>query len=68
MSTVRPTLTYGCEVWQMIVQIEQKLRTFENRVLRVICGPVFDTTTNRRKNAETKEVTKVPYITSFVKG
>jgi hypothetical protein len=71
MSIVRPTLTYGCEVWPMTVQIEQKLRSFENKVLRTICGPVFDTAINRwrrRKNAEIREITKVPYITSYVKG
>ncbi|XP_050527980.1 uncharacterized protein LOC126898076 [Daktulosphaira vitifoliae] len=70
MSIVRPTLTYGCEVWPMTVQIEQNLRTFENRILRVICGPVFDTSTDRwrrRKNAEIREIAKVPYITSYVK-
>lgn len=47
VSIVRPALTYGREVWPMMVQIEQKLRAFENRVLRSICGPVFDTELNR---------------------
>jgi len=53
------------------VQIERKLRSFENRVLRTICGPVFDTEINRwrrRKNKEIREITKVPPITSYVKG
>lgn len=47
MSIVRPTLTYGCEVWPTTVQIEQKLKSFENRVLRTICGPLFDSEINR---------------------
>jgi len=55
----------------MTVQIEQKLRSFKNKVLRTICGPVFDTVINRwrrRRNAEVREITKVSYITSYVKG
>ena len=71
MSIVRPTLTYGCEVWPTTVQIEQKLRSFENRVLRIICGPFFDTEINRwrrRKNQELREITKVPPVTSYIKG
>jgi len=72
MSIVRPTLTYGCEVWPTTVQIEQKLRSFENRVLRTIyCGPFFDTEINRwrrRRNKEIREIIKVPLITSYIKG
>lgn len=49
MSIVRPTLTYGCEIWLTIEQIEQKLRSFENRVLRTICGPFFDTNEEKTK-------------------
>jgi len=55
----------------MKVQIEQKLRAFENRVLRTICGPVFNTEINRwsrRRNAKIRKITKVPCITSYVKG
>jgi len=54
----------------MIVQIERKLRSFENRVLRTICVPVFDTEIfmwRRRKNKEIREITKVPPITSYLK-
>jgi hypothetical protein len=44
-----------------VVQIEQKLKSFENRVvLRTICRPVFDTEINRwrrRKNKEIWEIT-----------
>lgn len=32
-----------CEVWSMTVKIEQKLSRFENKVLRTICRPLFDT-------------------------
>lgn len=55
----------------MTVQIERKLTSFENRVLGTICGPVFNTEINRRRrrrNKEIREITKVPFITSYVKG
>lgn len=42
-----------------------------NKILRKICGPVFDNAINRwqrRKNVEIRETTKVSYITSYVKS
>jgi hypothetical protein len=30
---------YGCETWSLILREEQRLRVFENRVLRRIFGP-----------------------------
>lgn len=49
------------------VYIIQKLRSFGNKVLITICGPVvFDTAINlwlrRRRNKEIREITKVPYM------
>ena len=29
----------GCETWSLILREELRLRVFENRVLRRICGP-----------------------------
>lgn len=55
----------------MTVQTEQNLRSFENKRLRTICGPVLDTAMNRccrRKNAGIREITKLSCITSYVKG
>jgi hypothetical protein len=34
-----PVGLYGCETWSLTVREEQKLRVFENRVLRRIFGP-----------------------------
>jgi hypothetical protein len=34
-----PVVLYGCETWSLTVREEQKLRMFENRVLRRIFGP-----------------------------
>jgi hypothetical protein len=30
---------YGCETWSLTLREEQRLRVFENRVLRRIFGP-----------------------------
>ncbi|KAG1675791.1 putative inactive 1-aminocyclopropane-1-carboxylate synthase-like protein 2 [Nymphon striatum] len=41
-TVIRPILTYGCETWPMTADTERNFRTFENRILRRITGPVFD--------------------------
>lgn len=64
------TLTYGCEVWPMTTQNKRKIRSFENKI-RKMYSPVLDNTINgwrRRKNAEIREITKIIYITNYVKG
>jgi hypothetical protein len=37
-----PVVLYGCETWSLILREEQRLRVFENRVLRRIFGPKKD--------------------------
>jgi hypothetical protein len=37
-----PVVLYGCVTWSLTVREEQRLRVFENRVLRRICGPKRD--------------------------
>jgi hypothetical protein len=36
---------YGCETWFLTLREEQRLRVFENRVLRRIFGPNWDKVT-----------------------
>jgi hypothetical protein len=51
--------------------MEQKLMSFENKILRIICGPVYDNELGcwrRRRNKEIRELTRVPRITNFVKA
>lgn len=50
----------------MTTQVEKKLRTFENIILR-ICGPVYDDVANcwQRKNVELSKMTKIPVNTSY---
>jgi hypothetical protein len=39
LSRILPVALYGCETWSLILQEEQRLRMFENRILRRIFGP-----------------------------
>jgi hypothetical protein len=36
---ILPVLLYGCETWSLTLREGGRLRVFENRVLRRICGP-----------------------------
>ena len=68
---VRPTLTYGCEAWTTTKQTERRLRTFENKIWRRICGPIYDESTGswrRRYNKELLDMVNIPPVTSFIKG
>jgi len=40
-----PFVLYGCETWSLTLWEERRLRVFENRVLRRICGPKRDEVT-----------------------
>jgi hypothetical protein len=68
---IRPTLAYGCEVWTTTSVTKRRLRTFENKIWRKICGPVRDAGTNdwRRKfNKELQEELGLAPVTSYIKG
>jgi hypothetical protein len=39
---ILPVVLYGCETWSLTLREEQRLRVFENRVLRRIFGPRRD--------------------------
>jgi hypothetical protein len=41
-TTVLPVVLYGCETWSLILREGQRLRGFENRVLRRIFEPQRD--------------------------
>jgi hypothetical protein len=42
---ILPVVLYGCESWCLALREEQRLRVFENRVLRRIFGPKRDEVT-----------------------
>jgi hypothetical protein len=39
---ILPVVLYGCEIWSLTLKEEQRLRVFENGVLRRIFGPKRD--------------------------
>ena len=44
-----PVVLYGCETWSLTLREVRRLRLFENRVLRRICGPKRDEVSRERK-------------------
>jgi hypothetical protein len=42
---ILPVVLYGCETWSLTLREEDRLRVFENRVLRRIFGPKSDDVT-----------------------
>jgi len=55
-SFLRPALTYGSETWSVTKADEEKMNTFEGRVLRRIYGPLIEN--EIIENEQTKKFTK----------
>jgi hypothetical protein len=47
-SIIRPTVTYGCKTWAMIVTEQNRLLVFERRVRRKIYGLTLDNDGTRK--------------------
>ena len=41
-SIILPVVLYGCEILSLTLREECRLKVFEKRVLRRICGPIKD--------------------------
>ena len=70
-SIIRPIATYGCETWSMTKEMNNRMEVFENGILRRIYGPVRDEESGawrRRHNAELRELSKLPPITSHIRA
>ncbi|KAJ4431957.1 hypothetical protein ANN_20566 [Periplaneta americana] len=68
---ILPVVLYGCETWTLTLREEQKLRVFENKVLRIIFGAKRDEVTGEwRKlhNAELHELYPSPDIIGNIKS
>jgi hypothetical protein len=62
---------YGCETWSLTLREEQRLRVFENRVLRRIRGPKRDEATGewrRLHNEELNDLYSSPNIIRVIKS
>uniref|UniRef100_A0A2S2P2T1 Endonuclease-reverse transcriptase n=1 Tax=Schizaphis graminum TaxID=13262 RepID=A0A2S2P2T1_SCHGA len=70
---IRSILTYGYEVSTTTKHTERKLRKFENRVWRKICGPIplmktRGTGVGDIGNKELYDLLELAPVTSFIKG
>jgi hypothetical protein len=62
---------YGCETWSLTLREEQRLKVFENRVLRRIFGPKRDEVTGERRrlhNEELNDLYSSPNIIQVIKS
>jgi hypothetical protein len=53
---ILPVVLYGCETWALMLREENRLRVFENRVLRRIFGPKRDEVTGKWRNFHSEEL------------
>jgi hypothetical protein len=68
---ILPVALYGCETWSLRLREEQRLRVFENRVLRRIFGPKGDEATGdlrRLHNEELNDLYSSPNIIRVIKS
>ena len=68
---IKPVVTYGSESWTMTLREQRRAFTFENSVLRGILGPrpgMAVGTWRPRTNAEVRELTKQPFLTSTIRA
>jgi hypothetical protein len=54
---ILPVVLYGCETCSLTLREEQRLRVFENRVLRRIFGPKRDEVTEEWRKLHNEELT-----------
>jgi hypothetical protein len=55
-TAVLPVVLYGCETWSLTLREDQRLRVFENRVLRKIFGPKRDEVTGEWRRLHSEEL------------
>jgi hypothetical protein len=53
---ILPVVLYGCETWFLTLREENRLRVFENSVLRRIFGPKRDEVTGERRKLHNEEL------------
>jgi hypothetical protein len=53
---ILPVVLYGCETWSLTVREEHRLRVFEKRVLRKICGPKRECVTGGWRKLHNEEL------------
>lgn len=67
-TVLRPTVTYGCEIWKLGTVRESKLLVWERKILRRIYGGrKVEGEWKRRTNKELQELYKGPTIVQYIK-
>jgi hypothetical protein len=56
MTIILPMILYGCETLPLTLREEQRLKVFENKVLRRIYGPKRDEVTGEWRNLHNEEL------------
>jgi hypothetical protein len=67
---ILPVVWYGCETWSLTPREEQRLRVFQNRVLRMIFGAKRDEATGdwrRQHNEKLNDLYSSPNIIHVIK-
>jgi hypothetical protein len=70
-SVILHVVLFGCETWSLTLREEQRLKVFENRVLRRIFGPKRDKVTGewrRQHNEELNDLYSSPNIIRVIKS
>jgi hypothetical protein len=69
-TVILPVVLYGCETWSLTLAEEQRLKIFENRVLRRIFGPKREEDGSWRKlhNDELHSLYSSPNILRVIKS
>ena len=68
---ILPVVLYGCETWSLTLREEQRLRVFENRVLRKVFGPKRDEVTREWRKLHNEKLNDrypLPIIVRVVKS
>jgi hypothetical protein len=53
---ILPVVLYGCETWSLTLREENRLRVFDNRVLRIVFGPKRDEVTGGWRKQHSEEL------------
>jgi hypothetical protein len=56
---ILPVALYGCETWSLTLREENRLRVFENRILRTVFGPKSDEVTGEWRKLHNEELHSV---------
>ncbi|KAJ4444054.1 hypothetical protein ANN_05843 [Periplaneta americana] len=67
-TVILPVVVYGCETWTLTLREEQRLRVFENKVLRKIFGAKRDEVTGEWRKLHNAELYSSPDIIRNIKS